>query len=35
MNHLGWIGSSLLLATLAALGIGLGAWKYSSARHTR
>jgi membrane fusion protein, multidrug efflux system len=30
MNHRGWIGSSVLLATIAALGVGLGAWKYSS-----
>jgi membrane fusion protein, multidrug efflux system len=30
MNHRGWIGSSVLLATVAALGVGLGAWKYSS-----
>jgi membrane fusion protein (multidrug efflux system) len=30
MNHRGWIGSSVLLATVAALGVGLGAWKHSS-----
>ena len=30
MNHRGWIGSSVLLATVVALGVGLGAWKYSS-----
>ena len=30
MNNRGWIGSSVLLATVAALGVGLGAWKYSS-----
>jgi membrane fusion protein (multidrug efflux system) len=30
MNHRGWIGSSVLLATVAAVGVGLGAWKYSS-----
>jgi hypothetical protein len=30
MNHRGWIGSSVLLATVAAVGVGLAAWKYSS-----
>ena len=30
MNHRGWIGSSLLLATVVAVGAGLAAWKYAS-----
>jgi membrane fusion protein, multidrug efflux system len=30
MNHRGWIGSSVLLATVAAVGVGLATWKYSS-----
>ncbi len=30
MNHRGWIGSSVLLATVVALGAGLATWKYSS-----
>jgi membrane fusion protein (multidrug efflux system) len=30
MNHRGWIGSSVLLATVAAPRVGLGGWKYSS-----
>jgi membrane fusion protein (multidrug efflux system) len=34
MNHRGWIGSSLLLATVVALGAGLTAWKYSSIRES-
>jgi membrane fusion protein (multidrug efflux system) len=34
MNHRGWIGSSLLLATVGALGVGLAAWKYSSIRES-
>jgi membrane fusion protein, multidrug efflux system len=35
MNHRGWIGSSLLLATVAALGVGMGAWKYSSLQESK
>jgi membrane fusion protein (multidrug efflux system) len=34
MNHRGWIGSSLLVATVVALGAGLAAWKYSSIRES-
>ncbi len=30
MNHRGWIGSALLLATVVAVGVGLAAWKYAS-----
>jgi membrane fusion protein, multidrug efflux system len=30
MNYRGWVGSSALLATVATVGVGLGAWKYSS-----
>jgi membrane fusion protein, multidrug efflux system len=30
MNYRGWIGSSALLATVVAVGVGLSAWKYSS-----
>jgi membrane fusion protein, multidrug efflux system len=30
----GWIGSSLLLATVAATGVGLAAWKYASIQET-
>jgi membrane fusion protein, multidrug efflux system len=30
MNYRGWVGSSALLATVAAVGVGLAAWKYSS-----
>ncbi len=30
MNHRGWIGSSLLLATVVSVGAGLAAWKYAS-----
>ena len=34
MNHRGWIGSSVLLATVVALGAGLAVWKYSSIRES-
>jgi membrane fusion protein (multidrug efflux system) len=34
MNHRGWIGSSVLLATVVTLGAGLAAWKYSSVRES-
>jgi membrane fusion protein (multidrug efflux system) len=30
MNRRGWVGSSLLLVMVAAIGIGLAAWKYVS-----
>ncbi|HVR75323.1 MAG TPA: efflux transporter periplasmic adaptor subunit, partial [Planctomycetota bacterium] len=30
MSRRGWIGSSLLLLTVAATGVGLAAWKYWS-----
>jgi membrane fusion protein (multidrug efflux system) len=30
MNRRGWIGSSLLLVTVIAVGAGLGVWKYGS-----
>ncbi len=30
MNHRGWIGSSVLLATVIAIGASLALWKYSS-----
>jgi membrane fusion protein (multidrug efflux system) len=30
MNHRAWIGSSLLLLTVAGIGMGLAAWKYTS-----
>ena len=30
MNRRSWIGSSLLLLTVAAVGVGLAAWKYGS-----
>ena len=32
MNRRGWIGSSLLLLMVVAVGVGLGAWKYGSIR---
>jgi membrane fusion protein, multidrug efflux system len=35
MNHRGWIGSSVLLATVAAVGVGLAAWKYSSIQESK
>jgi membrane fusion protein (multidrug efflux system) len=34
MNRRGWIGSSLLLATVVAVGVGLAAWKYASIQET-
>ena len=34
MNYRGWIGSSMLLATVVAVGAGLAAWKYASIRET-
>jgi membrane fusion protein, multidrug efflux system len=33
-NRRGWIGSSLLLATVAATGVGLAGWKYASIQET-
>ena len=34
MSRRGWIGSSLLLVTIVAAGIGLAAWKYTSIQET-
>ena len=34
MNRRGWIGSSLLLVTVVAAGVGLAAWKYVSIQET-
>jgi membrane fusion protein (multidrug efflux system) len=34
MNHRGWIRSSVLLATVGAVGVGLAAWKYSSIKES-
>ncbi len=30
MNHRGWVGSSLVLVTVVAVGAGLGVWKYGT-----
>ena len=34
MNRRGWIGSSLLLVMVAAVGVGLAVWKYASLQET-
>ena len=34
MSHRGWIGSSLLLVMVVAVGVGLAAWKYASIQET-
>jgi membrane fusion protein (multidrug efflux system) len=34
MNRRGWIGSSLLLVMVAAIGVGLAVWKYASLQET-
>lgn len=34
MNRRGWVGSSLLLATVVAFGAGLAAWKYGTMQDT-
>lgn len=35
MNRRGWIGSSLLLVMVVAVGVGLAVWKYTSIQETR
>ena len=35
MNRRGWIGSSLLLVMVVAVGVGLAVWKYASIQETR
>jgi len=34
MSHRGWIGSSLLLVMVVAVGVGMTAWKYASMQET-